>query len=236
MTSPDYVIVTARDEASRLPATLAALSRAFPHARVLVADDGSRDATAAAAARGGAEVVGAGRRLGKGGAATLAARRALELGAAGRAVVLLCDADLGDSAGRLGPLVAQLEEDHADLAVAAFARRVGGGFGMAVTFAGWALRRRTGLKLRAPISGQRALRAADLPRLLPFAARFGMELGMTIDAARAGLRVSEVDLDLEHRATGRSVAGFVHRARQLGDFLLLYLARGRIDLLSKRRR
>ena len=40
---------------------------------------------------------------------------------------------------------------------------------------------------------------------------------MTIDAARAGLRVEEVELELEHRATGRDARGFVHRGRQLLD-------------------
>jgi hypothetical protein len=43
---------------------------------------------------------------------------------------------------------------------------------------------------------------------------------MTIDALRAGLDVREVTLDLEHRTTGRDVAGFVHRARQLVDLTL----------------
>jgi glycosyltransferase involved in cell wall biosynthesis len=57
------VIVCARDEADRLAATLAAL----PPSRVIVAEDGSRDATAAVAQRAGAEVVRTGRRLGKGG-------------------------------------------------------------------------------------------------------------------------------------------------------------------------
>ena len=38
---------------------------------------------------------------------------------------------------------------------------------------------------------------------------------MTIDAVRAGYRVREVELDLEHRATGRSLGGFLHRGRQL---------------------
>ena len=41
---------------------------------------------------------------------------------------------------------------------------------------------------------------------------------MTIDAVRAGYRVAELELDLEHRATGRTLAGFVHRGRQLRDF------------------
>ena len=48
---------------------------------------------------------------------------------------------------------------------------------------------------------------------------------MTIDAARAGLRVREVELDLAHRATGRTLRGFAHRGRQLADFLAVYLSR-----------
>ena len=43
---------------------------------------------------------------------------------------------------------------------------------------------------------------------------------MTIDAARAGLGIEEVEIDLEHRTTGRDLAGFVHRGRQLRDLLL----------------
>ena len=71
---------------------------------------------------------------------------------------------------------------------------------------------------RAPISGQRAMRAAVLRDVLPFAPRYGMEIGMTVDAVRAGHRVGEVELDLSHRATGRTLGGFVHRGRQLRDF------------------
>jgi hypothetical protein len=109
--------------------------------------------------------------------------------------------------------------------VAVFAQRVGGGLGLAVGFAGWAIRRRCGLVLRAPISGQRAVRASLLAQVLPFAHGFGMEIGMTVDAARAGGRVREVELDLSHRATGRTFGGFVHRGRQLVDFVRVYLAR-----------
>ena len=43
---------------------------------------------------------------------------------------------------------------------------------------------------------------------------------MTIDALRAGLAVAEVELDLEHRPTGRDARGFAHRGRQLLDALL----------------
>jgi hypothetical protein len=217
------VIVTARDEADRLATTLDAIGRAFPGAPVVVGDDGSEDETAALGRAGGAEVLSPGRSLGKGGTATLAARRALELGGP-QTVYVLCDGDLGESALRLESLERAVR-DGADVAVAAFAKRAGGGFGFAVGFAGWAIRRRTGLVLAAPISGQRGLSGRALSSVLPFAPRFGMEIGMTIDAARAGLRVVEVELDLRHRATGRDWRGFAHRARQLGDFVRVYASR-----------
>src|SRR5438552_3675343 len=74
-------------------------------------------------------------------------------------------------------------------------------------------------------TGERALSAGSLEDVLPFAQGFGMEVGMTIDAVRAGHRVLELELDLAHRATGRSLAGFVHRGRQLADFARAYLSR-----------
>jgi glycosyltransferase involved in cell wall biosynthesis len=140
-------------------------------------------------------------------------------------IFVLCDGDLAESAGRLGALVDAVLRGEADMTVAAFATRVGGGVGLAVAFARWAIRRRCGLRMRAPISGQRALRADTLADVLPFASGFGMEIGMTIDAARAGHRIAEIELDLAHRATGRTLAGFLHRGRQLVDFVRVYIAR-----------
>jgi len=210
------VLVTARNEAARLPATLGGLRRAFPGARMVVADDASTDGTAQVARAGGMEVASAPRRLGKGGAATLGARALL----AGRRprLVVLCDADLGASAGALGELAAAVDSDEADVAVASFVRREGGGFGLALGVARLAIARATGgLRPRAPLSGQRALRASDLERLLPFAPGFGMEVGITIAAHRAGLRLIEIELPLAHRATGRTAPGFLHRGRQLVD-------------------
>src|SRR4051794_27932140 len=96
------VIVSARDEADRLPATLAALAGAFPGARVLVANDGSADATAAVLRPAGAEVVSQPRPVGKGGATTDAARAVLDRTTApDPPLVVLCDGDLGESARHL---------------------------------------------------------------------------------------------------------------------------------------
>jgi len=227
MANDTAVIVTAFNEADRLPATLSALAAAFPGARLLVADDGSTDGSAEVAAANGAEVVRSERNIGKGGVATLAAQRLLPLAEAPepRPVILLCDGDLAASADALTLLVEEVRAGRADLAIAAFARRVGGGFGWALGFARWAIRTRCGYEAGAPISGQRALRADVLPAVLPFAPRFGMEIGMTIDAVRAGFRVREVELPLAHRATGKTLRGFLHRGRQLLDFVAVYLAR-----------
>jgi glycosyltransferase involved in cell wall biosynthesis len=226
MDSDTFIILTARNEADRLGATLRALAEAFPEASVWVADDGSSDGTCLIAERAGATVVHSARQIGKGAAATLAARDALErLTPDDDAIAVLCDGDLGSSAGLLVSLVEEVRRGQADLAVAAFSRRVGGGLGLAVGFARWAIRRRCGLHLRAPISGQRALRVHVLKDVLPFANGFGMEIGMTIDASLAGAVVCEIELDLEHRATGRTLAGFLHRGRQVLDFLGVYLER-----------
>jgi glycosyltransferase involved in cell wall biosynthesis len=220
------VIVSAYDEADRLPATLAALGDAFPGARVLVADDGSRDRTPHVALQAGAELVRSPRTIGKGGATTLAAQRVLARALETEPpVIVLCDGDLGESARELPALAAAVREGELDLAIARFRVKVGGGFGFAVRFSRWATRRLTGLELAAPISGQRALRGPVLAVVVPFGARFGMETAMNIDAARAGFRVGEIELDLAHRATGKTLRGFLHRLRQLKDFALVYLDR-----------
>jgi len=223
MTGEIAVIVTARNEAARLDATLAALAGAFPGARVVVADDASTDATGHLALQAGAELVRAPHRLGKGGTATLAARRLLDADAA--RVYVLCDGDLGASAGALARLVAALEGEPCDIAVAAFSRRVGGGVGAALGLSRRAVRDLTGLELNAPLSGQRALRGEALAAVVPFAAGFGMETAMAIDAHRAGFSIAEVELDLEHRASGRTLSGFLHRGRQARDIARAWLAR-----------
>jgi glycosyltransferase involved in cell wall biosynthesis len=217
--------VAAFNEAERLPATLAALRAAFPSAALFLADDGSTDATAQLARDAGAEVLSTGRVVGKGEAMTRALRAARRANPGEHETFLLCDGDLGDSAGLLGPLVEEVAAGRADLCVAAFARAVGGGFGVALGFARWAVRRRCGLRLHAPISGQRAISGPALDAVLPLARGFGMEIGMTIDAARAGFALAELELDLAHRATGRTAAGFLHRARQLFDFARAYTRR-----------
>jgi hypothetical protein len=202
------ILVAARNEEARIGRTIEELRRLFPDKRVVVADDGSTDATAAAAEEAGAEVLRLPHR-GKGQALTLAER------AAPPGSLLLCDADLR---GDPRPLVGT----GADLAVAAFARRQGGGFGLAKGAARTLVRLVTGFEAREPLSGQRVLSPAARTVCFPVAAGFGVETRMTADAARARLELVELELDLEHRATGLDAAGFVHRGRQLRDLVLAF--------------
>lgn len=219
-------IVAARDEADRIGDTVGALLEALPGIEVWVADDASADGTRDAAMAAGATVVGRNRPHGKGGNMTAAAIAALD-DIAGEATVLLCDGDLGASAAHLTALVEAVEVGMCDLAIAGFERRVGGGLGLAKGYARWAIERLCGYRAEAPISGQRAMSIAVLDDVLPFAPRYGMEIGMTVDAVRAGYRVAEVELPLEHRATGKTLAGFLHRGRQLRDFLAVTWSRRR---------
>jgi hypothetical protein len=203
---PVAVLVAARDEAGRIGATVARLREEFPDAEVIVADDGSRDGTAAEAEGAGARVLRLPRR-GKGQALTLAERSAPP----GR--LLVCDADLE---GDLRPLV----ESDADLAIAAFAERQGGGFGIAKRAARAMIRARSGFVPVEPLSGQRAFSERARAACFPLAAGFGCEVGASIDAARARLALAELELPIRHRATGRDAAGFLHRGRQLLDAVL----------------
>jgi len=204
--APLTVLVAARDEAGRIGRTVRALRASFPHAEVMVADDGSRDGTADEAEAAGAVVARLPAR-GKGQALSLAERAAPP----GRLV--LCDADVR---GDLRPLV----DSRADVAVARFRRRSGGGFGVAKRVARELIRLRSGLDTSEPLSGQRVLSSQARAACFPLAPGFGCETRMTIDAARAGLGVEEIELDLAHRATGRDPAGFAHRGRQLVDALV----------------
>jgi hypothetical protein len=204
---PVAILIAARNEAGRIAETVVALREQFPEAEIIVADDGSRDGTSEAAEAAGAVVLRLAPR-GKGQALS-AAERAAPPGA-----LLLCDADVR---GDLRPLSAAADEG---VAVARFAERQGGGFGIAKRAARALIRLRTGYDAEEPLSGQRMLSQRARDAVFPLAAGFGCETRMTIDAVEAGIPVVEIPLALAHRPTGRDAAGFLHRGRQLLDAVL----------------
>jgi glucosyl-3-phosphoglycerate synthase len=213
-------LVAARNEADRIAATVSAL-RSLPQvADVVVMDDASTDGTASQALTAGATVLQGRRRAGKGRAVDRALLRLPPVG-----VWLLADADLGHTAARLGPVLSEVLEGRADLAVAVLPPARGGGFGLVKRSARRAIRLLSGFQAVEPLSGQRAITQEALEACRPLSAGFGLETGMTIDAVRRGFRVVEIPADLDHRATGRGIVGFAHRGRQGIDILFAVLPR-----------
>jgi glucosyl-3-phosphoglycerate synthase len=212
-------LVAAHEESARIAATVTALHGVVDE--VVVVDDGSSDGTGSAALVAGATVLRASRRRGKGRAVEESLERLPPAD-----IWLLADADLGLTASGLGSLVDVVREGSADVAIAAFPKLGGGGFGIVKRTATRLIRAACGFDAREPLSGQRALTAAALAVVRPLAPGFGLEVAMTIDAVRAGLSVVEIQIEgLSHRPTGLGARGFAHRARQGADILTAVAAR-----------
>jgi hypothetical protein len=214
------VVIPAKDEADRIAATVKAAADLPGADIVLVVDDGSGDGTAAAAASAGARVVRHARNRGKAAAMETGAEavRLLEAATDEPHHLLFLDADLGETAAAAGPLADPVRDGTADMTIAVFVSRVRrGGFGIVTSTAGAGIERATGWQPAQPVNGQRCLTRAAFEAALPLAAGWGVETAMTIDLLRKGMRITEVDVPLAHRATGNDWRSQLHRARQLTD-------------------
>jgi glycosyltransferase involved in cell wall biosynthesis len=216
------VVVPARNEADRIQATVTSAAGIAGVALVIVVDDGSTDGTAAVAQRAGAVVTRHARHRGKG--------AAMETGAEAVRLLdqhehrdrprhlLFLDADLADTAAQAGPLADPVLAGTADMTIAVFSTTVKlGGHGLVVGLSGAGIQRATGWRPVQPLNGQRCLTRAAFEAARPLARGWGVETGLTIDLLRKGLRVTEVEVELAHRATGTGLRAQLHRARQLAD-------------------
>jgi glycosyltransferase involved in cell wall biosynthesis len=212
------VVLPCRDEAPALPGLLARMPAGY---RVIVADNGSTDGSADVARSLGAVVVDV-PQPGYGAAVHAG------ILAAADGVVCVMDADgsfdpaqlprvadpvaagLADLAvGRRRPVARGAWPVHARLGNAVLARR---------------LRRGTGLDVH-DIGPMRAARRAGLLALGLRDRRFGYPLELLVAAARAGWRVTEVDVDYHPRAAGTrskvtgTVRGTARAARDMAAVL-----------------
>ncbi len=221
------ILIPAFNEAARIGDTIAALRTLMiaEGTEILVIDDGSDDGTAQAAESAGADTVLRQSNAGKG--AALTAGACLASGE----ILLLIDADLGATASEAMKLLAPVLTGAADMTIATFPIRPGrgGGAGLVVRLARGGIQRLTGLSMAAPLSGQRALRRAVLDASGGFASGWGVEIALTVRASWAGFRVLEVATEMDHRVTGRSLNGILHRAAQFraAAFVLIRLWRQR---------
>lgn len=229
-------VVSSYCERETISATVSSLKKIEILDEVIVVDDASSDDSAREASKAGARVVVNGENLGKG----TSLSRVLESLVASSSnrlehgemlkldydYFLLVDGDVGETASETHLLLEALRQGDADLAIAAFPPpKTKGGFGIAKGIARLGIWAFTGMKMSSPLSGQRAVTRELLEKILPLEKGFGMEVGMTIDAARFGFRVVEVPTRMSHHETARNLAGFAHRGRQLIDILRVLLRR-----------
>ena len=222
--APDEVavVVPAWNEADRIQATVTAALGLPAAAVVIVVDDGSRDGTAAAARSAGAVVTRHARNRGKGAALETGAEAARLLDQRERRDrprhLLFLDADLAATAALAGPLIEPVLAGATDMTIAVFTTTVKlAGHGLVVGLSGAGIRRATGWRPAQPLNGQRCLTRAAFEAARPLARGWGVETALTIDLLRQGLRVTEVEVELAHRATGTGMRAQLHRAHQLTD-------------------
>jgi glycosyltransferase involved in cell wall biosynthesis len=216
------VVIPAFNEADRVGATAAAAGTLTGVDLVVVVDDGSRDGTASVAQQAGAAVLRHARNRGKAAAMETGAEAIRLLDQRDQRAqprhLLFLDADLGATAAAAGPLITPVAEGAADMTIAVFAARVKlGGHGLVVRLSAAGIRRATGWVPAQPLNGQRCLTRAAYDAARPLASGFGVETAMTIDLKRKGLRITEVEVPLAHRATGTDLKAQLHRARQFAD-------------------
>ncbi len=224
------VVIPARNESDRIRATVGGAAGLPGVDLVIVVDDGSRDGTAALAQDAGASVVRHSRSRGKAAAMESGAEAVRLLEAREHRIaprhLLFLDGDLGRTAGAAAPITEPVRAGQADMAIAVFADRDRqGGHGFVVALSGAGIERATGWRPAQPLNGQRCLTRAAFEAARPLAPGFGVETALTIDLLRLGLRVTEVEVPLAHRATGTDWRAQVHRARQFADVARALAAR-----------
>lgn len=230
------VIIPAKNEDEHIVATVQAVAKVTGIATVVVTDDGSTDQTGSYAGAAGAVVVRHERSRGKAAAieSGVNALGVLEQrdNKPEADVLVLLDADIGDSAANVEPVIAPVTEGRAALSIGVPpSRSTGGGTpaegaGVLLNTARRGIAELCGFDAGAPMSGQRCLTRRAFELASPLASGFGVEVGMTIDIVRAGLTVVETDADLQPRTPGSDMTGQLHRAKQLRDVTRALTARG----------
>lgn len=214
------IIIPAYNEGETIQDTVRAIKSLKTVSQIIVVNDCSNDLTGALAEEAGAEVYNLPHNVGKGGAINFG------LSHAKGNIIGFIDGDLGKSAVEVEKLIIPVMENKADMTIGKFPPAVKkGGFGLVNNLARKGIRWFTGLQVASPLSGQRVMRREILEKVGLIEARFGVEVGLTIDVLRLGFRVKEIPVQMTHAETGRDLAGFLHRGHQFFDVLAVLTKR-----------
>lgn len=217
---PVAAIIPALDEERAIGAVLAGIDRALVR-DVIVGDNGSRDATAAIAEAGGAEVVRVPERGYGAACAGALARLASDIDA-----VLFMDADGSDDPDEIAKLLAPIRQGDADLVIGSRALGIvdAGALTPQQRFGNW-----LAVRLILLLYGHRytdlgpfrAIRRDLLDRISMQDRRYGWTVEMQIRALQLGARVSEVPVRYRKRVGKSKISGTVVGVIQAGWWILI---------------
>ena len=231
---PDIaLIIPARNEELSLPGVLGNVPREIT--RIVVVDNGSKDATAQVAAEYGARVVtepvaGYGR-------ACLTGLASLRNDPPD--IVAFVDADGSDELSRLPDLIAPVSAGEADLvlgrripvvaAALSFQQRFGHFLATGLIRLFWKHRYRD-------LGPMRVIRWADLERLAMTDQAFGWTVEMQVRALKHGLRIREIDVPYHQRTTGKSkISRTITGTVKAGSTILWVIGRELVQGLRHKR-
>jgi glycosyltransferase involved in cell wall biosynthesis len=217
------VAIPALNEEASIADVVASIPRTVA-SRVIVADGGSRDATAARAASAGAQVIEAGKGYGRAcWRATTAAHDA--------DIMVFMDGDGADDPTSLAALVAPIRAGDYDFVIGsrALGQRAPGSIAWhqlaAGLIAGWAMRALYGVRY-TDMCAFRAIRRQLLLNLGMREMGYGWNIEMQMRAARSGLRILEMPVPYHCRTGGTSkVAGSLRGTLRAGWRILATFCR-----------
>jgi glycosyltransferase involved in cell wall biosynthesis len=217
------VAIPALNEQDSIAEVVAGIPRALA-SRVIVADGGSTDATAARAAAAGAQVIATGKGYGRAcWQATQAAHDA--------DIMVFMDGDGADDPASLAALIAPIVAGKYDFVIGSRARgeRAPGSIAWhqlaAGALAGFAIRMLYGVRY-TDMCAFRAIRRRLLLDLGMREMGYGWNIEMQMRAARSGLRILEIPVPYHCRTGGTSkVAGTVRGSVKAGARILMTFAR-----------
>jgi glycosyltransferase involved in cell wall biosynthesis len=195
------VIIPTLNEAHSIGTVVRELAR-LPVARIIVADGGSTDATAALALAAGAEVLAAGRGYGR-------ACQAGALAASNVEILVFMDGDGADDPSALPALIEPIVRGERDFVLGARRRGLAehGSLTWLQSLAGFSIGLAAGLFCGKRYTDMCAFRAIRRDTLLGLGMRemtYGWNLEMQLRASRAGLRIVEMPIRNRRRIGGVS--------------------------------
>lgn len=215
-----HALVPAFNEEDRIGKTIENLKEITNS--IIVVDDGSTDATSKVAESLGAKVVRSPKNLGKGRALKLGIEELCRKNPDDNDIILFIDADIEDTASRAELLLKKLMDcGRGFYTVAVFPPpKKKGGFGFVKGLSKNFILKEFGVELKAPISGQRATFFGDLKKALKaFEYGFGLEVAFHYLMLKNNIKPIEVEVEMRHRETGRSLKDFIHRGKQFLSIL-----------------